>query len=161
MNEENHADLVSLATDIVSAYIANSHVDRADLPSLIAEVHHSLSRIASGKTVDEPIPEKLIPAVSVRKSVQPDFLICLEDGKRYKSLKRHLRTKYGLSPDEYRAKWGLLADYPMVAPNYAEARSRLAKTMGLGQRLKAQPEPEAAPETVVKRKRAYRKKEAA
>ncbi|HEY8260426.1 MAG TPA: MucR family transcriptional regulator [Methylosinus sp.] len=122
---------IELAADIVSAYVSNNSVPAADLPGLINEVYGALMRVGSGAVV-EPV-EAPKPAVSVRKSVTNDFIVCLEDGKKFKSLKRHLRTQYGLSPEEYREKWGLPADYPMVAPNYAKARSNLAKQMGLGQ----------------------------
>ena len=108
--------------------LAQAH---ADLPALIQSVHRALSGISSGGETVEAAPKE--PAVPVRRSITPDFLICLEDGRKFKSLKRHLRTKYNLSPEEYRAKWGLAKDYPMVAPNYAKARSDLAKQMGLGQ----------------------------
>ena len=103
----------------------------ADLPSLIQSVHRALSGISGGAETVEVAPKE--PAVPIRRSITPDFLICLEDGRKFKSLKRHLRTKYNMSPEEYRAKWGLAKDYPMVAPNYAKARSDLAKQMGLGQ----------------------------
>ncbi|ATQ68546.1 MULTISPECIES: MucR family transcriptional regulator [Methylosinus] len=122
---------IELAADIVSAYVSNNSVPAADLPGLINEVYGALMRVGTG-VVPEPA-EAPKPAVSVRKSVTNDFIVCLEDGKKFKSLKRHLRTQYGLSPEEYREKWGLAADYPMVAPNYAKARSNLAKQMGLGQ----------------------------
>ncbi|MGD9738274.1 MAG: MucR family transcriptional regulator [Bauldia sp.] len=125
------SDLIDLTADIVSAYVSNHSVAAQDLPSLIADVHQALSRTHSG--LHEPEPEPLKPAVNPKKSVFPDYIICLEDGKKFKSLKRHLRTHYDLSPEEYREKWGLAADYPMVAPNYAAARSALAKKMGLGQ----------------------------
>ena len=117
---------------IVSNYVSNNSVSRDDLPALITAVAASYDTIVSGAQpeVEQPKQE---PAVSVRKSITPDYLICLEDGRKFKSLKRHLRSKYDMSPDEYRAKWGLPADYPMVAPNYAKARSELAKQMGLGQ----------------------------
>ncbi len=132
MNEQNgSADLIDLAADIVSAYVANNTVPAADLPALIADVHRALSNTQNG--LQQPEPEPLKPAVNPRKSVFPDYIVCLEDGKKFKSLKRHLRTHYDLSPEEYREKWGLAADYPMVAPNYAAARSALAKKMGLGQ----------------------------
>ena len=132
MNDQTGgADLIDLAADIVSAYVSNNTVAVSDLPSLIADVHRALSNTHSG--VQEPEPEPLKPAVNPKKSVFPDYIICLEDGKKFKSLKRHLRTHYDLSPEEYREKWGLSADYPMVAPNYAAARSALAKKMGLGQ----------------------------
>lgn len=124
-------DLIDLAADIVSAYVSNNTVPAADLPALIAEVHRALIATSGGHT--EPAPEPLKPAVNPKKSVFPDYIVCLEDGKKFKSLKRHLRTHYDLSPEEYREKWGLAPDYPMVAPNYAAARSALAKKMGLGQ----------------------------
>ncbi len=125
------ANFIDLAVEIVSAYVSNNSVAAGDLPALINDVHAALQRTASG--VVETQPEVLKPAVSVKKSVTADYIICLEDGKKFKSLKRHLRTQYNMTPEQYREKWGLPADYPMVAPNYAEARSRLAKEMGLGQ----------------------------
>ena len=132
MNEQTAgADLIDLAAEIVSAYVSNNSVPASDLPALIADVHRALNTTHAG--ANEPEPEPLKPAVNPRKSVFPDYIICLEDGKKFKSLKRHLRTHYDLSPEEYRDKWGLAADYPMVAPNYAAARSALAKKMGLGQ----------------------------
>jgi predicted transcriptional regulator len=132
MNDQSAgADLIDLAADIVSAYVSNNTVPVSDLPALIADVHRALSNTHAG--VNEPEPEPLKPAVNPKKSVFPDYIVCLEDGKKFKSLKRHLRTHYDLSPEEYREKWGLAADYPMVAPNYAAARSALAKKMGLGQ----------------------------
>lgn len=125
------ADLIDLAADIVSAYVSNNTVPASDLPALIAEVHRALT--ATHMQLNEPEPEPLKPAVNPKKSIFPDYIVCLEDGKKFKSLKRHLRTHYDLSPEEYREKWGLASDYPMVAPNYAAARSALAKKMGLGQ----------------------------
>jgi predicted transcriptional regulator len=125
-------EIVEFTTQIVSAYVANNAVVAGDLPSLIGEVHAALSR-ASSDMVQVP-KEELKPAVAVKKSLTPDYIICLEDGKKFKSLKRHLRTHYNMSPEEYREKWGLEPNYPMVAPKYAEARSNLAKKMGLGQR---------------------------
>ncbi|WP_421724280.1 MucR family transcriptional regulator [Bauldia sp.] len=125
------ADLIDLAAEIVSAYVTNNPVPAQELPVLISEVHRALSSTHQGMNQPEPEPPK--PAVNPKKSVFPDYIICLEDGKKFKSLKRHLRTHYDLSPEEYREKWGLAADYPMVAPNYAAARSALAKKMGLGQ----------------------------
>ena len=125
------ASLIDLAADIVSAYVSNNTVPAADLPALIASVHRAL--VSTHQGTSEPEPEPLKPAVNPKKSVFPDYIVCLEDGKKFKSLKRHLRTHYDLSPEEYRDKWGLPADYPMVAPNYAAARSALAKKMGLGQ----------------------------
>jgi predicted transcriptional regulator len=124
-------DNIELAAEIVSAYVSNNSVPVADLPNLIAEVHAALRTVTNG-TVETPVePPK--PAVPVRKSVTPDFIVCLEDGKKFKSLKRHLRTQYDMTPEQYREKWNLPSDYPMVAPNYAQARSDLAKQMGLGQ----------------------------
>jgi predicted transcriptional regulator len=131
IDETAASDLIDLTADIVSAYVSNHSVSAQELPALIAEVHQALSRTHSG--MSEPEPEPLKPAVNPKKSVYPDYIICLEDGKKFKSLKRHLRTHYDLSPEEYREKWGLAPDYPMVAPNYAAARSALAKKMGLGQ----------------------------
>ncbi|WP_350333358.1 MucR family transcriptional regulator [Coralliovum pocilloporae] len=132
MSEEIDTDhLIELTADIVSAYVSNNAVASADLPGLITEVHAALERTVGVE--EEPEPEPLRPAVSIRKSINPDYIICLEDGKKFKSLKRHLRTHYNMSPEEYREKWGLPTDYPMVAPNYAAARSELAKKMGLGQ----------------------------
>ena len=129
---DSSTNLIELATEIVSAYVSNNTVPAAELSGLIAEVYAALQRTSAG-VAPEPAPEPLKPAVPVKKSVNPDFIVCLEDGKKFKSLKRHLRTKYDMSPEEYRAKWNLPKDYPMVAPNYAKARSELAKQMGLGQ----------------------------
>jgi predicted transcriptional regulator len=133
MSEEEGAsvksnDFVVYATEIVAAYVQNNTVATSELPELIRNVHRSL--VEPGDPVAEP--ERLKPAVSVKKSIHHDYLICLEDGLKFKSLKRHLRSKYDLSPDEYREKWGLPADYPMVAPGYSAQRSKLAKKMGLG-----------------------------
>ena len=126
------SEFVEMTADIVSAYVSNSSVSVADLPALIQQVHRALADIASGAQAQEAVPPAA-PAVPIKKSITPDYLICLEDGRKFKSLKRHLRTKYDMSPEQYRAKWGLPKDYPMVAPNYAKARSDLAKQMGLGQ----------------------------
>ncbi|MGU3453118.1 MucR family transcriptional regulator [Methylobacterium sp. 391_Methyba4] len=126
---EGQPDYLALSVDIVSAFVSNNPVPAPELPGLIAAIHatlHGLGEPAITQT------EELRPAVPVRRSVQPDFIVCLEDGKKFKSLKRHLRTHYNLTPEEYRTKWGLPPDYPMVAPNYAAARSSLAKSMGLG-----------------------------
>ena len=131
------SDLIDLTADIVSAYVSNNSVSAQDLPGLITEVYQALNRTHGGVVEPEPEPQK--PAVNPKKSVFPDFIICLEDGKKFKSLKRHLRTHYDLSPEEYREKWGLPTDYPMVAPSYAAARSELAKKMGLGQQRKRRP----------------------
>ncbi len=128
---EYASELLELSTEIVSAYVSHNVVPAAELPELIASVYGAMSATQSEAAETK---EPLKPAVSVRRSITDDYLICLEDGKKFKSLKRHLRTHYGLSPEEYRDKWGLPSDYPMVAPNYAAARSELAKKMGLGQR---------------------------
>jgi predicted transcriptional regulator len=132
MDQVDKADLVGLTAEIVSAYVSNNAIGREDLPSIICDVHEALSR-ASQRTPGAD-REELKPAIALKKSVTPDYIVCLEDGKKFKSLKRHLRTHYNLSPEEYREKWGLPHDYPMVAPNYAAARSQLAKQMGLGTR---------------------------
>ncbi len=134
-NEPEQNLLVELTADIVSAYVGNHMVPAADLASLIGEVHSALKN-TSEASVAAPVLEKPKPAVSVRRSVQDDHIICLECGGSFKSLKRHLMTHHSLSPEQYREKWDLGADYPMVAPAYAEARSKLAKDMGLGQRRK-------------------------
>ena len=128
---DNKTPMIDLAAQIVAAYVARNAVEQSDLPRLIADVHRALEHAASGAAgKDEVIEPK--PAVNIKKSITADYLICLEDGKKFKSLKRHLRTHFGLSPEQYREKWGLLPDYPMVAPNYATSRSALAKNMGLG-----------------------------
>ncbi len=123
--------VIGLTATIVSAYVSNNTVAAADIPALISQVHNALLRVAAGQ--GEISSEPLKPAVAVKKSITPEHLVCLEDGKKFKSLKRHLRTQYGMTPEQYREKWGLPPDYPMVAPNYAEERSKLAKQMGLGQ----------------------------
>jgi len=125
------SNYIELTAEIVSAYVSNNTVPAAEIPGLISQVHAALNRV-SGKTGEAPV-EPLKPAVTVKKSITHEYLICLEDGKKFKSLKRHLRTQYNMTPEQYREKWGLGADYPMVAPNYAAARSQLAKQMGLGQ----------------------------
>ncbi|MBV5266484.1 MucR family transcriptional regulator [Pinisolibacter aquiterrae] len=122
---------IDLTVGIVSAYVAHNTLPASRLADLIAEVHAALGRAVSGPAL-QPTPEIVAPAVQLRKSVTPDFIVCLEDGKRFKSLKRHLRTAHGLSAEAYREKWGLPADYPMVAANYSEARSTMAKAIGLG-----------------------------
>ena len=124
-------NFIELTAEIVSAYVSNNSVAASDIAGLINQVHAALSRV-SGAPGDAPA-EPLKPAVSVKKSITPEHIVCLEDGKKFKSLKRHLRTQYNMTPEQYREKWGLGADYPMVAPNYAAARSQLAKQMGLGQ----------------------------
>ncbi|MGD9982175.1 MAG: MucR family transcriptional regulator [Hyphomonadaceae bacterium] len=128
---ENQRDLVRLTAEIAAAYISANPVQAQDLPGLIRTVHNALLEVAGAAPVQPENAQE--PAISIKKSVTADYIICLEDGKKFKSLKRHLRTRYGMTPDEYRAKWGLAHDYPMVAPNYAKERSNLAKRMGLGQ----------------------------
>jgi predicted transcriptional regulator len=122
---------IELTAEIVSAYVSNNTVAASDIPALINQVHAALARVSGdgGEATTEPLK----PAVSVKKSITPEHIVCLEDGKKFKSLKRHLRTQYNMTPEQYRDKWNLAADYPMVAPNYAAARSQLAKQMGLGQ----------------------------
>ena len=124
-------NFIDLTANIVSAYLSNNPTPAAEIPNLISQVHAALLRVSNGRAEAPPEPAK--PAVAVKKSIHPDYLVCLEDGKRFKSLRRHLRTQYNMTPEQYRDKWGLPPDYPMVAPNYAVARSQLAKKMGLGQ----------------------------
>ncbi len=131
MSDSDMQNYIELAADIVSAYVSNNSVPVSDLPGLINDVHAALVRVTSGSA--PIVTEAPKPAVPIKKSITNDFIICLEDGKQFKSLKRHLRTQYNMSPEDYREKWGLAPDYPMVAPNYAKARSHLAKQMGLGQ----------------------------
>ncbi|GAB6844773.1 putative transcriptional regulator [Methylorubrum rhodinum] len=130
-------DYVSLTVDLVSAFVGHNSLAAAELPGLIVAVHGALAGLASRSA--EPEASAPTPAVSIKRSIQQDYLICLEDGKKFKSLKRHLRTRYNLSPDEYRARWNLPDDYPMVAPSYAQTRSELARTMGLGQQRRKWP----------------------
>jgi predicted transcriptional regulator len=147
MNDDLPRGNLALATEIVSAYVANHAIAPADLPNLITSVLGSLN---DAGRVEEAAPEKPEPAVPIRKSVGQDFIVCLEDGKKLKMLKRYLQKRYGMTPAEYRRRWGLPSDYPMVAPAYAERRSAMAKETGLGRkpaaRPEAQPEPEAVPE---------------
>jgi len=135
------SELISLSVELVGAYVSNNSLPATDLAKLLAEIHSAL------KGFQEPpapavVEEKAMPAVPVKKSVTPDFIICLEDGKQFKSLKRHLQTKYGMTPQQYRQRWNLPADYPMVAPNYAAARSALARASGLGQMRRAEATPQ-------------------
>ena len=123
-------DLVDMAADIVSAYVSANQVPPQELPALIRTVYSALQEVSGSVAVSPDLAQE--PAIAIKKSVTPDYIICLEDGKKFKSLKRHLRTRYSMTPDEYRTKWGLPHDYPMVAPNYAKERSNLAKRMGLG-----------------------------
>jgi predicted transcriptional regulator len=128
-NEDAEDTLLTLTADIVAAHVSNNSVAVNDLPQLIQNVHSALTGISGSRAAPEVRPE---PKVSIRASIKPDYIVCLEDGKKQKMLKRHLMTNHGLTPDEYRQKWGLAADYPMVAPNYAEQRRTLAKSIGLG-----------------------------
>jgi predicted transcriptional regulator len=127
----DNIELLALTTDIVASHVANNTVAIAELPQLIRQVYTSLAAVGASAAAMVERPQ---PAVPIKKSVTPDYIICLEDGKKLKMLKRHLKTRYGMSPDEYRERWGLSADYPMVAPNYAEQRRELAKKIGLGTR---------------------------
>ncbi|MBO9707677.1 MAG: MucR family transcriptional regulator [Caulobacter sp.] len=127
---DEQSDLIEITASVVAAYVGGNTIAAADVPGLIRSVHSALSAVGAEPEAE---PAGREPAVSIKRSITPDYLICLEDGRKFKSLKRHLRTKYDLSPEAYRAKWNLPKDYPMVAPNYAEARSNLAKQMGLGQ----------------------------
>jgi predicted transcriptional regulator len=130
MSDPSAGKFIELTAYIVSAYVGHNSVPASDIPALISQIHSALARVSSGADL---AAEPLKPAVAVKKSITPEYLVCLEDGKKFKSLKRHLRTQYSMTPEQYRDKWNLPADYPMVAPNYAAARSELAKQMGLGQ----------------------------
>lgn len=141
-------ELLELTANIVAAYVSNNPLPTSELGRVIADTYAAVSKLQAPLTLQPE--ERRAPAVPIKKSVTPDFIICLEDGKKFKSLKRHIGTHYNLTPDEYRAKWGLPADYPMVAPNYAAARSQLAKASGLGR--KAAPEPVAPPAPAKRRK---------
>jgi predicted transcriptional regulator len=132
-NSDQDNDLLALTTEIVAAHVSNNTVAVGDLPQLINHVYNSLANIGSVQAVPTERPQ---PAVPLKKSVHPDYIICLEDGKKLKMLKRHLKTAYNMTPEAYRERWGLTADYPMVAPNYARQRSRLAKEIGLGTRAR-------------------------
>jgi predicted transcriptional regulator len=127
--------LIELTADVVAAYVSNNPVPVSELPNLIADIHAALGRVG-GASEQVPV-DKQKPAVNPKRSVHDDYIVCLEDGKKFKSLKRHLMTHYNLTPDQYREKWGLDSSYPMVAPNYAAARSQLAKKMGLGRKAKS------------------------
>jgi len=128
---DDKSNVSEMVADIVAAYVGNNAVQAAELPDIIRSVHSALSEAEKGGPAAAP---RAAPPTSIKKSITPDYLICLEDGKKFKSLKRHLQSQYGMSPEEYRAKWGLPSDYPMVAPNYAKARSELARKMGLGRK---------------------------
>jgi predicted transcriptional regulator len=131
-DNEQTKDLLTLTTEIVAAHVSNNTVGVGDLPQLITQVYSSLANIGNGAAP----AERPTPVVSIKKSIQPDYIVCLEDGKRLKMLKRHLKTAYNMTPEQYRERWGLPPDYPMVAPNYARQRSRLAKEIGLGTRAR-------------------------
>ena len=136
MDEEQaigRGEILALTTEIVSAHVANNNVGSAEVPEFIQKIYGKLSELATG---EETSSVELTPAVPIKKSVTDDYIICLEDGKKLKMLKRHLMTAYGMTPEEYRAKWGLRPDYPMVAPNYAAKRQELAKKIGLGRKPK-------------------------
>ena len=149
MADESDTDVLRLTAKIISAHVGNNQVAVAALPQLIQSVHRSLA--AAGTAEPAPAPAPLTPAVPIRKSVFPDHIVCLDDGKKLKMLKRHLQTRYGMTPQQYREKWGLPADYPMVAPNYASHRSSLAKQIGLGRKPgSAAPEQASLPEEIEK-----------
>ena len=134
MSEQaKQSELLSLTTNIVAAHVSNNSVAVTDLPMIIRDVYETLSNVG---TTREREPERPSPAVPIKKSVTPEYIVCLEDGKKLKMLKRHLKTAYDMSPEDYRERWGLAADYPMVAPNYAKQRSKLAKQIGLGTRAR-------------------------
>ncbi len=135
-NSQSHTELLALTADIVSSHFANNTVAPGEVPGVIESVYATLARL--GTPAEAPAP-KQEPAVPVRSSIKPDYIVCLEDGKKLKMLKRHLMTRYGMTPDDYRTKWGLAADYPMVAPNYAEQRRTLAKSIGLGTKRTSKP----------------------
>lgn len=127
----NHSDLLNLTSEIVASYLSGNTVPASDIPAIIERVYKTLANV---DTPAGSLGERPQPAVSIKKSVTPDYIVCLEDGKKLKMLKRHLKSAYGLTPEAYRERWGLPSDYPMVAPNYAEKRSKLAKNIGLGKR---------------------------
>jgi predicted transcriptional regulator len=163
MNEQTvntpQPDMMGLTADIVSSYASGNKMAVSDLTGLIGQVHAALSSAGNGRSAPEP--QALQPAVPIKSSVKPGYIICLEDGRKFKTLKRHLRTSYNLTPDEYRAKWGLKHDYPMVAPTYAAKRSELAKSMGLGnlrRKAKAGPSRAKAPKAVGKKGRPRKRK---
>lgn len=131
MEQSGNGELLALTTDIVASHVSNNPVTVSEVPQLIRQVYSALADVDGAAP---PAPELPKPAVPIRKSVTPDYIVCLEDGKKLKMLKRHIRTRYGLTPDEYRERWGLAPDYPMVAPNYASRRSALAKKIGLGKK---------------------------
>ena len=160
-HEHNHQELLSLTTEIVSAFTGHNTVATSELPGLISSVFQALRQADHAE--DEKPAEAPVPAVPIRKSVTPEFIVCLEDGKKLKMLKRHLQTRYAMTPEAYRQRWGLPHDYPMVAPNYAAQRSALAKQIGLGRKpaTAAPPAPEPVPEAKAPRRRAAGRRKAA
>ncbi|RUW56846.1 MucR family transcriptional regulator [Mesorhizobium sp. M8A.F.Ca.ET.021.01.1.1] len=138
LENSGRLQIVELTADVVSAYVSNNSVPKDQLADLIRDVHSSLNKVG-GAVAATPEPVTLTPAVNPKKSVTPDFIICLEDGKKFKSLKRHISSTFGMTPEEYRTKWNLPKDYPMVAPNYSATRSALAKSSGLGRKAKVAP----------------------
>ena len=138
MEDGNNVAIMDLTADIVSAFVSKNAIPRTELPGVIATVHAALTKLAGGRR-EEPAATPRAPAVPVKKSISEDYLVCLEDGRKFKSLKRHLRSQYNMTPNEYRERWGLGAEYPMVAPGYAKARSAIAKDMGLGQKRRKWP----------------------
>ncbi len=132
MTDSTTNSLIDIAADVTSAYVSNNKVAASELPGLLQKIHDAFRQVQLGTVVAEEVP--LVPAVAVKKSVTPDYIVCLEDGRKFKSLKRHLSSKFGMTPDQYRTKWNLPKDYPMVAPNYAAARSELARKSGLGRK---------------------------
>lgn len=158
MDNENfdRIETVELTADIVSAYLSNNHVAVTDLPALIASIHSSLHSLGEPAAASVPDYVALVPAVPIKKSITPEYIICLEDGKQFKSMKRHLATKFGMTPDDYRRKWNLPSDYPMVAQAYAAKRSELALSLGLGRKKS-----DFSPEPVAAKKPARAKKVAA
>jgi len=151
LHQPDFAEITSLTAGVVAAYVGHHTVSATDLPDLIKTIGKELAGLSQPAV--EPKPEKLTPAVPIRRSVTPDYIICLEDGKKLKMLKRHLKTRYDMTPDEYRKRWGLKEDYPMVAPSYAAQRSDLAKKIGLGRK----PEPTKAPRRQTRKKPAAKK----
>lgn len=147
-------ELLSLSAMVVASYVQHNSLPQADLAALIANTHSALSGLGKEPAPSSQAATKPTPAVPIKKSITPEFLICLDDGKKFKSLRRHLRTAYDMSPEDYRAKWGLPPDYPMVAPSYAEARSALAKSMGLGQQRRKAPTPAAEAPAKKRRRKA-------
>jgi predicted transcriptional regulator len=165
MRETSKSDLIGMAAEIVSAYVANNSLPTAELPSLLQNVHDALNKMSNPAATEAPEAEERKPAVPIKKSVTDDYIISLENGQKLKSLKRHLMATYGMTPDQYRAKWNLPMDYPMVAPNYSKQRSALALSLGLGRKAAtlapAPVEPKAAPAKSAGKARKPRAKKAA